>query len=82
MYITYMGYDYDQKRYAIVNKSGNIYHFHCGDCFDVEIDNKWVPTRIEYGKMSWGWDWYLVGVHNKDGESVCGAMLKALKIRL
>lgn len=30
---------------------------HCGECMDVLVDEKWVPTRIEMGN-----DWYLVGV--------------------
>lgn len=31
---------------------------HCGECMDVLVDDKWVPTRIEMAK-----DWYLVGIH-------------------
>ena len=31
---------------------------HCGECMDVQIKGKWVPTRIEMGD-----DWYLVGIH-------------------
>ncbi len=31
---------------------------HCGECMDVLVGNKWVPTRIEMGD-----DWYLVGIH-------------------
>ena len=30
---------------------------HCGTTMDVNIDGKWIPTRIEMGD-----DWYLVGV--------------------
>ena len=30
---------------------------HCGTTMDVNINGKWVPTRIEMGD-----DWYLVGV--------------------
>lgn len=30
---------------------------HCGTTMDVNIDGKWIPTRIEMGA-----DWYLVGV--------------------
>ena len=30
---------------------------HCGTTMDVNINGKWVPTRIEMGN-----DWYLVGV--------------------
>lgn len=31
---------------------------HCGECMDVLVDDKWVPTRIEMAD-----DWYLVGIH-------------------
>ena len=30
---------------------------HCGTTMDVNIDGKWIPTRIEMGD-----DWYLVGI--------------------
>ena len=30
---------------------------HCGDVFDVKINGKWIPTRIEFGR-----DWFLVGI--------------------
>jgi len=30
---------------------------HCGTTFDVLINNRWFPTRIEMGD-----DWYLVGI--------------------
>lgn len=31
---------------------------HCGECMDVLIEDKWIPTRIEMAD-----DWYLVGIH-------------------
>lgn len=34
---------------------------HCGTCFDVLINEKWIPTRIEMAD-----DWYLVGVQTKE----------------
>lgn len=30
---------------------------HCGECFEVKVNNTWVPVRIEMGD-----DWYLVGL--------------------
>ena len=36
---------------------------HCGECFEVMIDDKWIPVRIE---MSLDDEWYLVGVKTKD----------------
>ena len=34
---------------------------HCGETFDVKINGKWVPTRIEMGRS-----WYLVGIKTDD----------------
>lgn len=41
-------------RFDLTNYSGGL---HCGECFDVWINRKWIPTRIEFGD-----DWYLVGI--------------------
>lgn len=30
---------------------------HCGECFDVKINDEWVPTRIEFKN-----NWYLIDV--------------------
>ncbi len=51
-------YDEASDRMDIQFHSGGKYGgLHCGDCFDVWVDNKWTPTRIEMGR-----EWYLVGV--------------------
>lgn len=34
---------------------------HCGETFDVKINEKWVPTRIEFEAQ-----WYLAGVDVDD----------------
>ena len=34
---------------------------HCGECLDVLIGNRWIPTRIEMSDT-----WYLVGVKTTD----------------
>ena len=34
---------------------------HCGETFEVKINGKWVPTRIEMGRS-----WYLVGIKTDD----------------
>lgn len=34
---------------------------HCGETFEVKINGKWVPTRIEMGR-----NWYLVGIKTDD----------------
>ena len=45
-------YDRMTERFCI-----NGGELHCGDCFDVLLDGRWVPARLEKNK-----DWYLVGV--------------------
>lgn len=51
---------YDQEtdridvRFGLEDYYGGL---HCGTTMDVNINGKWVPTRIEMGD-----DWYLVGV--------------------
>lgn len=34
---------------------------HCGQCLDVWVKGRWVPTRMEMRS-----DWYLVGVYEGD----------------
>lgn len=34
---------------------------HCGETFEVKINGKWVPTRIEMGKS-----WYLIGIETDE----------------
>ena len=34
---------------------------HGGETFDVKINGKWIPTRIEMGRS-----WYLVGINTDD----------------
>ena len=41
---------------------------HCGTTMDVNIDGKWIPTRIEMGD-----DWYLVGV---ESDSLSGLTVR------
>ena len=51
-------YDRESGRYDIFLGNGGYYGgLHCGDCFDVEVDGRWIPVRIEMDD-----DWYLVGV--------------------
>lgn len=33
---------------------------HCGDCMEVQINEAWIPTRIEMDE-----DWYLVGIQTE-----------------
>lgn len=43
-----LGYNSQNDRYGLL--SGDLWEnngFHCGECFEVLIDNTWVDTRIE-----------------------------------
>lgn len=52
----------DNNRMDIRFPNGESYGgLHCGECFDVKVNGKWVPTRIEMGE-----DWFLVGVNITD----------------
>ncbi|CUX25290.1 DUF5348 domain-containing protein [Clostridium sp. C105KSO13] len=33
----------------------------CGECFEVKVEEKWIPVRIE---LRYPKDWYLVGLSN------------------
>lgn len=51
-------YDEESGRYDIRFSLERYYGgLHCGECFDVLIGSRWVPTRIEMDDR-----WYLVGV--------------------
>ena len=51
-------------RFGIESYYGGLY---CGECFEVKINDVWVPVRIEMDE-----DWYLVGLPLKrlDGLTV------------
>lgn len=51
-------YDKESGRYDIRFGLDSFYGgLHCGDCFDLKVDNAWVPARIEMGD-----EWYLAGL--------------------
>lgn len=51
-------YDKESGRYDIRFSLDSFYGgLHCGDCFDLKVDNAWVPARIEMGDK-----WYLAGL--------------------
>jgi hypothetical protein len=53
-------FDEDCGRYDIrFDISDHYGGLHCGQCFEVFVSGKWVPTRIEKAM-----DWYLAGVTN------------------
>ena len=41
-------------RFGLLDFYGGL---HCGECLEVYIDGKWIPTRIELGSF-----WYLRGI--------------------
>lgn len=55
----YLVYDYRTNRYDIYFGGEEFYGgLHCGDSFQVKINNEWVETRIELSQGKW----YLVGI--------------------
>jgi len=70
-----LGYNYDEKRIGILNSmdlwadSG----LHCGECFEVLINDEWVADRIEY--RSSNQEWYLVY------SGLKGEQLEGVKVR-
>lgn len=54
--IFYLWYNYGDGRYQ-----RHDYGLHCGDCFDVMLDGKWQPTRVEHSDSSdHSHGWFLV----------------------
>ena len=61
-------YDKESGRYDIrFGMESDYGGLHCGECFEVKINDVWVPVRIEMDE-----DWYLVGLPLKrlDGLTV------------
>lgn len=61
-------YDKESGRYDIRFGMESYYGgLHCGECFEVKINDVWVPVTIEMDE-----DWYLVGLPLKrlDGLTV------------
>ena len=61
-------YDKESGRYDIRFGMESYYGgLHCGECFEVKINDVWGPVRIEMDE-----DWYLVGLPLKrlDGLTV------------
>lgn len=54
-----LGYNSANGRYGLlVSDLWEDTGFHCGECLEVMVDDKWVATRME---MSAERKWYLVG---------------------
>ena len=53
-----LGYNSENGRYGLlVSDLWEHIGFHCGECLDVKVDDKWVKTRME---MDIDRNWYLV----------------------
>lgn len=51
-------YDAESGRYDIRFGIESYYGgLHCGECFDVKVEDTWIPVRIEMDD-----EWYLVGL--------------------
>ena len=68
-------FDPESGRYDIRFGMDSFYGgLHCGECFEVKVNNTWVPVRIEMGD-----DWYLVaccktvGTYSTDVGGVNGS---------
>ena len=63
-------YDKESGRYDIRFGMESYYGgLHCGECFEVKINDVWVPVRIEMDE-----DWYLVGLPLKRLDGLTGRM--------
>lgn len=52
-------YSRDKGRYDVRFGLDDYYGgLHCGDCMDIRLNGRWVPTRMEYFAK-----WYLIGVN-------------------
>ena len=53
-----LGYNSENGRYGLlVSDLWEHIGFHCGECLEVKVDDKWVKTRME---MDIDRNWYLV----------------------
>ena len=54
-----LGYNCENGRYGLLSMDVWIdTGFHCGECMEVLVDDRWVRTRME---MNLAMEWYLVG---------------------
>ena len=54
-----LGYNCENGRYGLLSMDLWVdTGFHCGECMEVLVDDKWVKTRME---MNPAMEWYLVG---------------------
>lgn len=54
-----LGYNSENDRYGLlVTDLWENEGFHCGDCLEVYVEDRWMQTRMEMGANQ---QWYLVG---------------------
>ena len=54
-----LGYNCENGRYGLLSMDLWIdTGFHCGECMEVLVDDRWIRTRME---MNLAMEWYLVG---------------------
>ena len=64
----------ETQRYDICFGVGDYYGgLHCGDCFEIFFDGKWVKTRLEMNVMNN--EWYLVGIPTSIKGKAFGARI-------
>lgn len=72
--IGWLGYNSNNDRIGILNNLDlwEDYGLHCGECFEVFINDEWKADRLE---MTWDKKWYLVY------SKFEGDQLEGLKVR-
>lgn len=68
-----LGYNCENDRYGLlISDLWENDGFHCGECLEILVDDKWIPTRME---MTDG-KWYLVGTQYKGDLEYIQARIK------
>ncbi len=69
-----LGFNSDNGRYGLlISDLWEDNGFHCGECLEVQVDGKWVQTRME---MTADQQWYLVGTPYKGNLEYVRARIK------
>jgi hypothetical protein len=70
-----LGYNYDEKRIGILNSMDlwAVKGLHCGEVFEVLINDEWIVDRIEFTSRTD--EWYLVN------SKLSGNQLEGLKVK-
>lgn len=72
-----LGYNSENDRYGLlVSDLWEDTGFHCGECLEVMVEDKWVETRMEMEWVNGKGIWYLVGTPYKDDLEYIRARIK------